>query len=480
MALNNFYVIAGFAVMIAVYWLLGICIKKDELWKKVAVSFLTIASYCFIMYVDYRFGISILVFSVVVYYVALSMKQFAQHKKLLLGIGLVAAIGYLLVSKYLNFFVNSFLAVLGKESISLKIFLPMGISYYTLAAISYLIDVYRGKYQPTENLREYILYMCYFPKFISGPIVRANKFMSELEHLSRMQYKDFEAGIQIFIYGLFKKMVIADHLGVFVAEVYRTPVAFHSITILLAAASYCIQIYYDFSGYSDMAIGISKIIGINFDKNFNFPFASKNITEFWRNWHMSLSSFLTEYVYISLGGNRKGEIRRNLNLVMTMVIGGLWHGASWTYVMWGAVNGVALAIHKLFMNWKQKTFGDKNYGNWLWKTVSILMTFGMFMFGCIWFGADSLSHAWQIIICILSWQDGVVQIYFWSVVAIVLLVVFSLYGCRKQYHLAQKVEERYPIFELTTVKGLVVFFVLCGITAMLAYVGNTVFIYDAF
>ncbi len=480
MALNNFYVIVGLAVMIGIYWLLGTCIKKDETWKKVAVTFLCVASYCFIMYVDYRFGISLFALSVVVYYVAVMMNRKPKYKKILLLVGLIVAIGSLVAAKYLNFFLNSFLTVFGQDSVSIKLFLPLGISYYTLTAISYMVDVYRGKYEPTKSLTDIVLYLGYFPKLISGPIVRANKFLGEVRALNRMEYHNFEAGIQIFVYGLFKKMVIADHLGVFVEEVFRTPVAFHSLTVLLASVSYALQIYYDFSGYTDMAIGISKILGIDLEKNFNYPFVTKNITMFWRNWHMSLSSFLSEYVYISMGGNRKGKIRTYINLVMTMLIGGLWHGASWTYVVWGVMNGVALAVHKMFMSWKQKIFGDKNCGNGLWKAVSVLMTFFTFVFGLIWFRAESLSHAWQVFSSIIIWQNGIVEVYSWSVLAIILVVIFSIYGCRKQYQLADKVEERYPLFALNTVKGMVVFFTLCGLTMLLAYVGNTVFIYDAF
>jgi alginate O-acetyltransferase complex protein AlgI len=183
---------------------------------------------------------------------------------------------------------------------------------------------------------------------VAGPIVRASDFLPQLDEKRNINLSNFKIGIQIFSFGLFKKIVIADWLSVFVDDVFRTPNAFHAISLMLAVIAYSIQIYFDFSGYSDMTIGCAKCLGYDFARNFNLPYISRNITEFWRRWHISLSSWLKEYLYIPLGGNRKGNIRTYINNMITMLLGGLWHGANWTFLAWGGAHGIVLRIHKIY------------------------------------------------------------------------------------------------------------------------------------
>lgn len=214
------------------------------------------------------------------------------------------------------------------------------------------------------------LYLAFFPKFLSGPIVRPDKFRKQLQSGAQgIDLNNLQTGIQLVVWGMFKKMVIADHLAIFVEDVFSAPGAFHSFTCIWAMISYSLQIYFDFSGYSDMAIGLAKMLGIEIDKNFDLPYISKNVTEFWKRWHISLSSWLQDYVYISLGGNRKGKIRTQVNLILTMLLGGLWHGASWTYIVWGGIHGLALVIHKKFRTMcKSETSNVK-------EICSIILTF---------------------------------------------------------------------------------------------------------
>jgi alginate O-acetyltransferase complex protein AlgI len=243
------------------------------------------------------------------------------------------------------------MAMWGIERVgSLPIILPVGISFYTFQSLSYTIDVYRKKIVAEKDFLKLALYISFFPQLVAGPIVRASDFLPQLEEHRNVSLHNFKIGIQIGIFGLFKKVVIADWLSVFVDDVFSTPNAFHAMSILLAVIAYAIQIYFDFSGYSDMAIGCAKCLGYDFARNFNMPYISRNISEFWRRWHISLSSWLKEYVYIPMGGNRKGICRTYIHNMVTMLLGGLWHGADWTFVAWGGVHGIALCIHKVYRN----------------------------------------------------------------------------------------------------------------------------------
>ncbi len=273
-------------------------------------------------------------------------------------------------------------------------------------------------------------------------------------------------------------MVLADRIGVFVDDIFYAPVAFNGMTLLWGVISYSLQIYFDFSGYSDMAIGVSKIFGFDFPANFNYPYLSKNVTEFWKRWHISLSSWLQEYLYYSLGGNKKGKIRTYFNLFLTMLLGGLWHGAAWTFVVWGAMHGFALITHKLFMQWKEIKLGDKKATNFAWSIISIVSTYFFVAFSWIFFRATSFNNAAEVINGIAKMQTGIFQPYTWSMFGLILLVIVSF-----AHNKISQNNNNYcgiPIQNLTTIKGQTIFFVLCGLTIILAYVGNTAFIYGNF
>lgn len=310
-------------------------------------------SYYFYAAWDARFLTLIFASSLIDYFVG---QQLQRHKKSstrkwLLFLSLGANLGFLGFFKYTNFFIDSAEVLLSNWGLgiqNLDIILPIGISFYTFQTMSYTIDIYRRQLEPVDSFLDFALFVSFFPQLVAGPIVRAANFLPQLKKPVRIKGRNVWAGSQIFIVGLFKKLMIADAVAPFVDQVFENPDYFSSPTVWWAVIAYALQIYCDFSGYSDMAIGCARILGFRFERNFYMPYISKNIAEFWRRWHISLSTWLRDYLYIPLGGNRKGHGRTYLNLMITMILGGLWHGASWNFVIWGTIHGVALALHRLW------------------------------------------------------------------------------------------------------------------------------------
>lgn len=475
MAFTSFKFVVFFAAVYALLWLIKWAFGEKNSYSVVYRTFLLIVSYTFMALADWRFAVCILLLTAVTYFSALW-----NNKKGVLAAGIVIAIAQLAVFKYFNFFVGSFTTLLGNSYTTLNIIVPLGVSFYTFSAISYMVDVYRGKYEAEKDFINVALFMSFFPKLTSGPIVRADKFLTQLKDKPCVDWERFKAGIQIVVAGFFKKMVLADHLNIFVNDVFHAPVAFTGATVFLATIAYSLQIYFDFSGYSDIAIGLSKMMGFDFDKNFNLPYLSLNPTEFWKRWHISLSSWLQEYLYYPLGGNRKGKVRTYINLFLTMLIGGLWHGANWTFIIWGGINGLALVVHKLFMNWKVKKFGRKDAGGTVWEIISGILTFLFANFCWIFFRADSLANAFDVIKQIFYTGAGIRQPYTWVFFALAISIgeiIFAI--CRRKKN-DGKLEQEYLSLNLSKVWPLAMFLTLIGITIMMAYVGDTAFIYGNF
>jgi len=472
----NIISIQFFTFFIVTYLLLYlVCkiIKNDK--KNILLSnWIILASNAFFIgYADYRFLIIVLIISLITWYSARN-KKFST-------LGIVLCVLSLFFFKYVNFFIESFNNIFKTDISILKIILPLGISFYVFSAISYIVDIRRNKME-SHNLFDVILYLSFFPKIVSGPIERSNEFFCQISKKRTINIHTFSIGIQIFMFGLFKKIVLADRLSIYVDEVYNNVNSFGSLTVLLAVIAYSLQIYFDFSGYSDMAIGISKMIGIELPRNFNFPYLAHNVTELWKRWHITLSSWLQDYLYISMGGSRKGTIRTYLNLVITMVIGGLWHGANISYVIWGLLHGIALVIHKIWM----KITNSKNKEKGLFSNIiSILVTFLFTSFCWIFFKTESLHKSFAIIKRMLSLKKGVEHLYIWLFVAIILLIIGSLFAYKKSIkdkaNLKNKnnsfVNGYYPILDLNKFWNLVLFFIFCGIVFGLSYTGGSPFIY---
>lgn len=268
------------------------------------------------------------------------------------------------------------------------ILLPLGISFFTFKIISYLVDIYRKDLEPAKNIWDYALYLAFFPSLIMGPITRAGEFLPQLYRPTHITRQQFGHGIWMILKGLFKKMFIADYLTVnFIDRVFDNPHTYTGFEHVAAIYSYSIQIYCDFSGYTDIAIGLAVLMGFILKDNFNSPYKALSVADFWRRWHISLSSFLKDYLYIPLGGNRHGKLRMEINLLVTMLLGGLWHGASWQFVIWGGLNGVGLMVYKL---WK-KVSPYENSTNWLVIAWRVMLTFTFITFTRVFFRSETME-----------------------------------------------------------------------------------------
>jgi len=269
-----------------------------------------------------------------------------RRKKAMMWLSILLSLSVLGYFKYANFILWNWSQIVDSNFQPLDIILPVGISFYTFQSISYVVDVYKGKIHPTRSWIEYLFFLSFFPALVAGPIVRADFFLPQLERNREASKADIYGGFWLIIVGIVKKALIADYISQFNDLIFDNPSLYTGVQTLMGVLGYTMQIYCDFSGYSDMAIGLAMIMGFRLGINFDSPYQSCNLTEFWRRWHISLSSWLRDYVYIPLGGNRKGTLRTYLNNFLTMLVGGLWHGAAWKFVFWGAMHGIGLAVHK--------------------------------------------------------------------------------------------------------------------------------------
>ena len=325
-------------------------------------------------------------------------------KKWLCALSVIMALGLLLYFKYANFFMENLNAILGwmhHEPIGwMKVALPIGISFFTFQSITYTLDVYRGTTPPSEKLTDYVLYIMMFPQLIAGPIVNYNSVAAQLvERTSTME--DRVVGFYRFIIGLGKKVLIANTLAAYADQVFAMNYAdLATSTAWIGILSYTFQIYFDFSGYSDMAIGLGKMMGFKFPENFNDPYTSRSVTEFWKRWHMTLGNFIMNYLYIPLGGNRKGKGRMYLNLWLCFLLSGLWHGASWTFVLWGAFHGLFICADKLFLKDLLKKAG---------KWPAVILTFFVVNMGWVLFRVDTAADAGGFYQALFAFKGGMTQ-----------------------------------------------------------------------
>lgn len=322
----------------------------------------------------------------------------AQHQPLrraIVAVNVLSNVGMLVYFKYFNLLAEAFASVVGRGFDPISVMLPAGISFFTFRSISYIVDIYRGQMQPCRNLLHYAFFLTFFPPLLAGPVVRARDLLPQIEANSNPTPAMTAEGLFLVMCGLVKKVVIADYIsGNFVDRIFDNPSLYSGFENLVGCIGFTIQLYCDFSGYSDMAIGLALILGYRFKDNFMAPFKARNPSEFWRRWHISLSTWLRDYVYIPLGGNRRGAARTYLNNFLTMLIGGLWHGASWMYVIWGAYHGLLLAVHKAIKPyWKlpQQLKGRPEV-----ELANMLLTFALVVAGFVFFRAPSLECVGEI------------------------------------------------------------------------------------
>lgn len=325
-------------------------------------------------------------------------------RKFLVILSLCVNLGMLAYFKYFNFLyelaaraANEIGYLAGNTALQrisfdkVDIFLPVGLSFFTFQSISYVIDIYRRRTRILHRWIDYLFYVSFFPMLVAGPIVRAREFIPQMHKNPTLSRSELGKGLFLILCGLIKKTVISDYISFnFVDRVFDSPLLYTGLENLLAVYGYALQIYCDFSGYSDMAIGIALLLGFRFNVNFNSPYQSATITEFWHRWHISLSSWLKDYLYISLGGNRKGKVRTYVNLLITMLLGGLWHGASIRFILWGALHGLALAIHKFILG-RFKSFRQTGEEMGIFRRIiETFITFHLVCFGWIFFRSDSM------------------------------------------------------------------------------------------
>jgi len=382
---------------------------------------LLVASYFFYSWWDWRFTVLLVISTVVDFYLGLAIHQAEDpHKrKRWLLVSCVVNFGMLGFFKYFNFFADSaahLLQALGLQAhpVILQIILPAGISFYTFQTMNYVIDIYRREMQPTRNILTYATFVSYFPHLVAGPIIRAELLLPQLEKERVVDNEKFRGGCLLILIGLFKKVVIADSLAPDVTPYFTNPTTYSSLALLKGLYYFSLQIYCDFSGYTDIARGTSRLLGIELPENFNQPYLSQTITEFWRRWHISLSSWLRDYLYIPLGGNRSGRLRTYGNLMLTMVLGGLWHGANWTFVAWGFLHGLYLAAHKLILElrpapelWSQVSgFRSFLFPPLALRLIKIIITFHLVCLTWIFFRAANFVTAFAYLVGIIHWHGG--------------------------------------------------------------------------
>jgi alginate O-acetyltransferase complex protein AlgI len=406
MIFTSFEYVLFFVVVLA-----GRSLLRNYFWEKL---FLLAASFAFYMSWSIPFGFLLLATSLIDYFVGVGLDRIQEPRgrKNLLVVSIVANLGVLAFFKYTNFIlanVSSGLAFFGVHTPPWQydIVLPAGISFFTFQSMTYTIETYRRNVKACHTPSDFLLFVSFFPQLLAGPINRAKDLLPQFGHRVRAHAAEFESGLLQFGIGALKKLVISDQIAGQVDLIFSTPGKFDGFTLLQGALGYAIQIYCDFSGYSDMAIGSARMMGFKFMENFQMPYSSTSITEFWRRWHISLSSWFRDYLYIPLGGNRKGEVRTYVNLLITMLLCGLWHGASWNFVLWGFLHGVALSVHRIWKAANPLPVLERNLAmRWGWNIFSRLLTLFIVLVGWVFFRAQSLSVASEYLTRMLSWTHG--------------------------------------------------------------------------
>ncbi|MCH5218972.1 MAG: MBOAT family protein [Muribaculaceae bacterium] len=399
------------------------------------------------------------------------MPKYKNVGRFIITLNVVVNVGMLVYFKYFNLLYETFANITNTHFDALDIILPAGISFFTFRSISYIIDIYRGELQPAKNFIEYTFFLTFFPPLLAGPVVRAKDMLPQIKANPQADRAMIGEGLFLIIAGLVKKVIIADYIsGNFVDRIFENPQLYSGFENLMGTLGFTLQIYCDFSGYSDMAIGIALLLGYRFKDNFDAPFKSQNPTEFWRRWHISLSSWLRDYVYIPLGGNRKGKARTHINQMTTMVIGGLWHGASWMYLIWGAMQGALLVGHKTIRSFYR--IPEKLKGNLIIKTVNILITFSLVVLGFTIFrfaiSSPHISESWAGFTAMTSkimsdFRIEVVPAFYnaYPVIVILIAVGFLMHFLPKKLQCGTiEVFSKLHPFLLTIILAIIIFIVI--------------------
>lgn len=482
MLFNSFDFVIFLPIVFGIYWLL-----KGQL--KIQNTFLLISSYFFYGYWDWRFLGLILLSTLIDFGIGINLSKTVENqtkRKVLLMISLVANLGMLMLFKYYNFFLDSF-----EDAFSffghpiavdrLNIVLPVGISFYTFQTLSYTIDVYRNKIKANNDFIAFASFVSFFPQLVAGPIERAEHLLPQFSYTKKFDYTLAVEGLRQILFGFFKKMVIADNCASFVNESFGHVESFSSFSLWLGAIMFAFQIYGDFSGYSDIAIGTAKLFGFKLNENFNYPYFSRDIAEFWRRWHISLSTWFRDYLYIPLGGSKTTKIKVIRNTFVIFIVSGFWHGANWTFIIWGLLNALYF-MPMLLMKRNRKNIdivANNSTFPSLYEVFGMGLTFFMSTIAWVFFRAESVSKAWEYIKGMFSSlssqisfdnKRGVILMFF----LIVILILFEWLG-RKNSNTLQvvtKLQSRYIRWS--------VYFIILFLIGMYAQTNETAFIYFQF
>jgi alginate O-acetyltransferase complex protein AlgI len=382
------------------------------------VRWLLVASCVFYMAFIPAYIAVLLVTILIDYYAGMYIDRVDGRKKTaLLVVSVISTCTVLFIFKYFNFFVASFIGAAGlfgwhPSPILVKIILPIGLSFHTFQSLSYVVEVYRGRQRPEHDLVVYATYVMFFPQLVAGPIERPQNLLHQFREWHPFNYADVTTGLRRMAWGFFKKLVVADRLALYVNDVYGAPRNYNGLQLTLATLFFAYQIYCDFSGYSDIAIGAAQVLGFRLMENFNTPYYSLSVSEFWRRWHISLSTWFRDYVYIPLGGSRGSSRRHIINLLLTFGISGLWHGANWTFLVWGLLNGVYLVAGTFTQSWRDRIFAALGLStdSFVRKAIMLVSTFLLICLGWIIFRAHNIEDAIYIFAHLTrNWSLGTVS-----------------------------------------------------------------------
>jgi len=387
-------------IVFVLYWFV---VNKNLKQQNILIA---LASYVFYGWWDWRF-LALILFSTLVDYVvgvSLGKEKNLNKRKILLWISILVNLGFLGFFKYYNFFLDNFKSAFtffGSEinANSLNIILPVGISFYTFQTLSYTIDVYKKRLEPTKDFISFAAFVSFFPQLVAGPIERATNLLPQMLSKRKFEYNDAVDGLRQILWGLFKKIVIADNCATYANLIFNNSAEYSGSTLVLGAIFFTFQIYGDFSGYSDIAIGTSRLFGFKLMQNFAFPYFSRDIAEFWRRWHISLSTWFRDYLYIPLGGSRGGTWMKVRNTFIIFIVSGFWHGANWTFIVWGALNALYFLPLLLTKRNRQnlETVAEESYLPSIKEFFNMAITFGLTVFAWIFFRADNIGHAFEYI-----------------------------------------------------------------------------------
>jgi alginate O-acetyltransferase complex protein AlgI len=400
MLFNSFQFLLFFPIVVVIYFLL----PQKYRW----VHLLTASCIFYAAFIP-EYLLILLLTIIVDYFAGIYIENAeGKQRKLFLVVSIVANVGILAVFKYYNFFIENINGLFDLINIKTepipywKIILPIGLSFHTFQAMSYTIEVYRGKQKAERHFGIYSLYVMFFPQLVAGPIERPQNLLFQFKTKHEFNTQNLLDGLRLMSWGLFKKVVIADRLSVYVGAVYEHPSEYHFLNLMIATVFFSIQIYCDFSGYSDMAIGIAKVMGFDLMINFKRPYFATNIQEFWKRWHISLSTWFRDYLYIGLGGNRKSIFRTYVNVCIIFLVSGFWHGANWTFVIWGAVHAFFIVLYML----QQKYITKNESSSFLRNALGLIITYIIVCLAWVFFRAANVSDAFLIIKNMLTFNAG--------------------------------------------------------------------------